>query len=91
MFANHGGGTTGEEQESMSDLERYVRKRKRLDPEFAEGLEVGYSNFKVGVLLRQGGDKARFEIREKGILVPKAIRSRSGGSLLELSDRILLM
>lgn len=46
----------------MSDLERYVKKRKRRDPEFAEGFEVGYSNFKVGVLLRQ----AR-EIAGKGI------------------------
>ncbi|MEK6288011.1 MAG: helix-turn-helix domain-containing protein [Acidobacteriota bacterium] len=42
----------------MSDLERYVKKRKRLDPEFAEGFEVGYSNFKVGVLLRQASEKA---------------------------------
>ncbi|HEV8485238.1 MAG TPA: helix-turn-helix transcriptional regulator [Blastocatellia bacterium] len=42
----------------MSDLERYVRKRKRLDPKFAEGFEVGYSNFKVGVLLRRAREKA---------------------------------
>jgi ribosome-binding protein aMBF1 (putative translation factor) len=42
----------------MRDVERYVKKRKRLDPEFAEGLEVGYSNFKVGVLLRQAREKA---------------------------------
>ena len=31
---------------------------KRLDPEFAEGFEAGYSNFKVGVLLRQAREKA---------------------------------
>jgi DNA-binding XRE family transcriptional regulator len=42
----------------MSDLESYVRKRKRVDPEFAEGFEVGYSNFKVGVLLRPVREKA---------------------------------
>ena len=42
----------------MSDLERYVKKRKRRDPEFAEGFDVGYSNFKVGVLLRQAREKA---------------------------------
>lgn len=42
----------------MSDLKRYVRKRKRQDPKFAEGFEVGYSNFKVGVLLRQAREKA---------------------------------
>src|SRR5438552_16829658 len=46
-----------QEQESMSDLERYVKKRKRTDPQFAEGFEVGYSNFKVGVLLRQAREK----------------------------------
>ena len=42
----------------MSDLERYVKKRKRVDPEFSEGFEVGYSNFKVGVLLRRAREKA---------------------------------
>jgi HTH-type transcriptional regulator / antitoxin HipB len=42
----------------MSDLERYIKKRKRRDAEFAEGFEVGYSNFKVGVLLRQAREKA---------------------------------
>lgn len=47
-----------QEQELMSDLERYVKKRKRLDPQFAEGFEVGYSNFKVGVLLSQAREKA---------------------------------
>ena len=46
------------EQESMSDLERYVKKRKRLDAEFAEGFEVGYSNLKVGVLIRRAREKA---------------------------------
>ena len=42
----------------MSDLERYVKKRKRVNPKFAEGFEVGYSNFKVGVLLRRAREKA---------------------------------
>ena len=42
----------------MSDLERYVNQRKRLNREFAEGFEVGYSNFKVGVLLRKAREKA---------------------------------
>lgn len=42
----------------MSELEKYVKKRKRMDAEFAEGFEVGYSNFKVGVLLRQAREKA---------------------------------
>ena len=42
----------------MSDLERSVSNRKRRDPEFSEGFELGYSNFKVGVLLRQAREKA---------------------------------
>ena len=42
----------------MSDVENYIKKRKRRDAEFADGFEVGYSNFKVGVLLRQAREKA---------------------------------
>ena len=42
----------------MSDLERYVKKRKARDPEFAQSFEVGYSNFKVGVVLRKAREKA---------------------------------
>ncbi|MFN0278800.1 MAG: helix-turn-helix domain-containing protein [Pyrinomonadaceae bacterium] len=32
----------------MSDLKKYIEKRKKIDPEFAEG----YENFKIGVLLQ---------------------------------------
>ena len=42
----------------MSDLEKYITKRKRRDAQFAEGFEVGYSNFKVGVMLKQAREKA---------------------------------
>jgi hypothetical protein len=35
----------------MSDVERYIQKRKQVDDEFALYFELGYSNFKVGVLL----------------------------------------
>ena len=42
----------------MSDLQKYISKRKRRDSEFAEGFETGYANFKVGVLLRQAREKA---------------------------------
>ena len=37
----------------MSDLKKYVAKRKKNDPEFAENYEVGYQNFKIGAVLRQ--------------------------------------
>ena len=42
----------------MSDLTKYVRNRAERDPEFADGLETGYADFKVGALLRQAREKA---------------------------------
>jgi HTH-type transcriptional regulator/antitoxin HipB len=42
----------------MSDVRRYIEKRAKADPEFAEGLEVGYADFKIGVLLRQAREAA---------------------------------
>src|SRR5215218_4040061 len=42
----------------MSDLTRYVRARAARDPEFAEGLEAGYADLKIGTLLRQAREKA---------------------------------
>ncbi len=50
----------------MSDLQRYVKKRQLQDPEFAEGFEAGYSNFKVGPLLRQAREKAGMTQDEVG-------------------------
>jgi len=40
------------------DLEKYTARRKRRDAKFAEGLESGYQEFKVGVLLRQAREAA---------------------------------
>lgn len=42
----------------MGDLEKYIRKRKKTDKEFAEGFEEGYQKFKIGVLLRQAREMA---------------------------------
>ena len=42
----------------MSDLKRYVEKRKTRDPEFAVNYEEGYLEFKLGVLLRQAREEA---------------------------------
>jgi HTH-type transcriptional regulator / antitoxin HipB len=42
----------------MSDLTRYARTRAARDPEFAEGLETRYVDFKIGALLRQAREKA---------------------------------
>ena len=37
----------------MSDLKRYVKGRKKRDPEFAKDYDAGYYDFKIGILLRQ--------------------------------------
>ncbi len=36
-----------------NDLEAYIQRRKKKDTEFAQEYELGYANFKLGVLLRQ--------------------------------------
>jgi ribosome-binding protein aMBF1 (putative translation factor) len=42
----------------MNDLERYIKKRKARDPEFARDFEAGYLEFKIGVVLRQAREEA---------------------------------
>ncbi len=42
----------------MSDVGKYIRKRKVTDPEFAEGFESGYRDLEIGVLLRQAREDA---------------------------------
>lgn len=42
----------------MSDLQKYISRRKIRDPEFAEDFEIGYEQFKLGVLLREAREKA---------------------------------
>ncbi|RJP24026.1 MAG: XRE family transcriptional regulator [Candidatus Abyssobacteria bacterium SURF_5] len=37
----------------MSDLNKYVKKRKKKEKEFAQGYEEGYEQFKIGVILRE--------------------------------------
>ena len=37
----------------MSDLKKYISKRKINDCEFTEGFEEGYQSFKIGVFLKQ--------------------------------------
>lgn len=42
----------------MSDVKRYMQERSARDPEFAENYEVGYADFKIGVILRQAREAA---------------------------------
>ena len=37
----------------MDDLDRYIKKRKKKSPKFAENFDKGYEQFKIGVLLKQ--------------------------------------
>ncbi len=42
----------------MSDLQRYIKKRKSRDPSFAEGFDKGYEQFKIGAILKQAREEA---------------------------------
>ncbi len=42
----------------MSDLETYIERRKQQDEVFAMHFEEGYTDFKIGVLIRQAREKA---------------------------------
>jgi ribosome-binding protein aMBF1 (putative translation factor) len=42
----------------MSDLKKYVAKRKTHDPEFAKDYETGYQEFKIGVMLKMARESA---------------------------------
>lgn len=37
----------------MSDLKKYIARRRKTDREFAAGFEEGYQKFKIGVVLRE--------------------------------------
>ena len=41
----------------MSDLQKYIKDRKTRDPEFAKDFDVGYQQFKIGVLLKREREK----------------------------------
>ena len=42
----------------MSDVKRYIEKRSQQDKEFVAGFEAGYTDFKIGVILRQAREAA---------------------------------
>lgn len=37
----------------MDDLDKYIEKRKKSNPEFAKDYDAGYNEFKIGVILKQ--------------------------------------
>ena len=42
----------------MSDLKKYIKKRKVEDSVFDKDFEIGYEEFKFGVILRQAREHA---------------------------------
>ena len=66
----------------MSNLQKYITKRKKTDKEFAKDYDKGFENFKIGVLIQE----ARLE---KGLtqeqLANKVGTKKSGstGNLME--------
>ena len=42
----------------MDDLEKYIDKRKKNNPEFEKEFEQGYEILKIGALLRQTRNEA---------------------------------
>ena len=51
-------------EEEMDDLDRFIEKRKQESPEFAEGFDEGYENFKIGVLLQLSREQAEMTQEE---------------------------
>jgi HTH-type transcriptional regulator/antitoxin HipB len=42
----------------MSDVERYIEKRKVRSPKFAKNFEAGYEAFEFSVMLREARERA---------------------------------
>ena len=52
----------------MSDLQKYIKKRKSRDSKFALDYDTGYEQFKIGALLKRAREEAGFtqeELAEK--------------------------
>jgi len=52
----------------MSDLQKYIKKRKSRDSNFAQDYDAGYEQFKIGALLKKAREEAGFtqeELAEK--------------------------
>ena len=56
--------TSVERVTTMSDLKKYIVERKKKDANFAEKYDSGYSDFKIGVLLRQAREETGYTQEE---------------------------
>ena len=48
----------------MSDLNKYIAKRKKSDAEFAKEFDEGYQEFKIGEMLKQARKETGFTQEE---------------------------
>jgi HTH-type transcriptional regulator / antitoxin HipB len=48
----------------MSDLKKYITKRKKTDPEFAKNYESGFEEFKIGIMIRMARERSGFTQEE---------------------------
>jgi len=53
----------------MSDLKKYINKRKQKDAEFAKDFESGYEEFKIGEILKQARLKAGLTQEDLAIML----------------------
>ena len=62
----------------MDDLDKYIEKRKAIDPTFEKGYQAGYEEFLVGFLLRKAREDAGVTQEElaKAIKTKKSVISR---------------
>ena len=51
-------------EKNMSDLQKYIDKRKKIDQEFSINFDEGYKQFKIGIILRQARESAGFTQQE---------------------------
>ncbi len=51
-------------EEEMDDLDRFIEEQKSRHPEFADGFDEGYQNFKIGVLLQLSREQAELTQEE---------------------------
>ncbi len=54
----------------MDDLEKYIEKRKKNNPEFAINFEAGYKDFKIGLLHNQAEIETGLTHEDKENLSP---------------------
>ncbi len=62
----------------MSDLKKYINKRKKNDKEFALNYDIGYSDFKIGLFLKELRIKQGFTQEDiaKKLKTKKSVISR---------------